>query len=234
MTDQSSAPPRRMSSSTVVGWIVSIVCNVALPIVTYNQLTDAGWSDFAALAVSGVWPLVDTVIYLVWHRRIDEFAVVTLIFLALTLAVTAVGPHSTRLLLVKDSAVTGLFGVVCLVSLATPRPLMFYLGRKFGTNGTKEGITHWNGLWQHELFRRTMTTITLVWGLGYVAEAAARVGLSYALSTEAMVTCNSVLAYGVPAALIVWTIKYSKRSRAKGAEARAAAEAAQAAEVAAA
>ncbi|MFI1973189.1 hypothetical protein BLA24_05095 [Streptomyces cinnamoneus] len=233
MSAQPSAPGKGIGAKTVVSWVVSIVCNVALPIVTYNQLTAAGWSEFSALAVSGVWPVVDTVVYLIWHRRVDEFAIVTMIFMALTLVVTAVGPHSTRLLLVKDSAVTGLFGVVCLVSLAAPRPLMFYLGRKFGTDGTKEGVAHWNGLWQHELFRRSLTVITLGWGVGYVAEAVVRVGLSYALATDGMVTVNSVLSYGVPAVLIAWTISYSKRTRARGAQARAEAEAATAAATAA-
>ncbi|GHG53241.1 VC0807 family protein [Streptomyces griseocarneus] len=227
MSAQPSAPDRRFSTTTALSWIVSIVFNVVLPIVTYNQLTDRGWSEFAALAVSGLWPLADTVVYLIWHRRIDEFAVITMIFMVLTLVVTGIGPHSTRLLLVKDSAVTGLFGVVCLVSLATPRPLMFYLGRKFGTDGTKEGVARWNGMWEQlPGFRRTLKTITMVWGVGYVVEAAARIALSYALSTSAMVGVNSALSYGMPVVLITWTITYSKRARARGEAASAAAAAA--------
>ncbi|MFI9202314.1 VC0807 family protein [Streptomyces sp. NPDC053048] len=227
MTAQPHAPGRRAGASTVLSWIVSIVFNVVLPILTYNQLTDRGWSEFAALAVSGLWPVADTVVYLVWHRRIDEFAVVTLVFMTLTLVVTAVGPHSSHLLLVKDSAITGLFGVVCLASLATPRPLMFYLGRKFGTDGSKEGLERWNGMWRLEGFRRTLTLITLVWGVGYVLEATARIALSYALPTSAMVVVNSVLAYGVPAVLIAWTIACGKRARARGEAAAAAAAAAE-------
>ncbi|MFI9240628.1 VC0807 family protein [Streptomyces sp. NPDC053079] len=229
MSAPSPAPSsRRTKTTTVLSWVVSIVCNVVLPIVTYNQLTDAGWSDFSALALSSVWPLVDTVVYLVWHRRIDEFAVITFIFMLLTLAVTAVGPHSTRLLLVKDSAVTGLFGLVCLATLAAPRPLMFYFGRKFGTDGTKEGLARWNALWEQQPgFRRVMRTITLVWGVGYAVEALVRIGLSYALPTDTMVAVNSVLSYGVPALLVAWTVTYSKRARARGQAAAAAASAAE-------
>ncbi|MEV4438794.1 VC0807 family protein [Streptomyces sp. NPDC049577] len=221
-----AAPSGRAGRTRVLSWIVSIVLNVVMPVVTYNQLTGAGWGDFTALVVSGLWPVVDMAVYLIWHRRIDEFAVVTLIFMVLTLVVTAVGPHSTRLLLVKDSFITGLFGVVCLASLAAPRPLMFYTGRKFGTDGTKEGVERWNGLWALPGFRRTIRIITTVWGVSYLAEAVVRVGLSYALSTDAMVTVNSVLAYGVPAAVIFWTIRYSKQARAKGEAASAAAAAA--------
>lgn len=36
-----------------------------------------------------------------------------------------------RLLLVRESIFTGGFGIVCLLSLPSPRPVMFYLGRYF-------------------------------------------------------------------------------------------------------
>ncbi|GAA5006277.1 hypothetical protein GCM10025734_46230 [Kitasatospora paranensis] len=205
--------------------MLTIGLNVVAPVLTYNALSDRGYADFVALLISGVWPLVDIAVYLAWHRRIDEFAAITLVFLGLTVVVTLVGPHSARLLLVKDSLVTGLFGVVCLASLAASRPLMFYFGRKFATDGTPEGLDRWNGLWQFEGFRRVQRNLTLGWGLGYIAEAAVRVGLSYVLTTGAMVTLNAVLSYGVTGALIAWTVLYARRARARGAAATAAAAA---------
>ena len=54
-------------------------------------------------------------------------------FVALTAVISFVGPHDAKLLLAKDSFVTGLFGLLCLATLAAPRPLMFYFGRKFAT-----------------------------------------------------------------------------------------------------
>ncbi|MFD9125282.1 VC0807 family protein [Kitasatospora sp. NPDC059571] len=218
-------PARSGGGATALGWVLTIGLNIVAPILTYNALSDRGCAEFTALLISGVWPLVDIAVYLAWHRRIDEFAAFTLLFLGLTVAVTLVGPHSARLLLVKDSLVTGLFGVVCLASLAAPRPLMFYFGRKFGTDGTPEGLDRWNGLWQYEGFRRVQRNLTLGWGVGYLAEAAARVGLSYVLATGTMVTLNAVLSYGVTAALIAWTVLYAKRARARGAAATAAAAA---------
>jgi len=223
MSDQ--APAKGGGAASAAGWVLTIGCNIVAPIVTYNQLTEHGYGEFTALLVSGVWPLVDMAIHLAWRRRIDEFAMVILIFLGLTIAVTLVGPHSARLLLVKESVVTGLFGLLCLATLAAPRPLMFYFGRKFGTDGTAEAVERWNGLWAFPGFRRVQRNLTLGWGLAYVAEAALRIGLSYTLSAGAMVTLNSVLSYGVTAVLIAWTITYAKRARARGAAATAAASA---------
>ncbi|MFI8824809.1 VC0807 family protein [Streptomyces sp. NPDC053431] len=218
------AAPARSGAAAAIGWTLTVGLNIVAPILTFGALTDRGWTDFTALLVSGVWPVLDTVIHLVWHRKTDEFAVVTIFFLVLTAVVSLVGAHSARALLVKDSAVTGLFGVLCLATLFAPRPLMFYFGRRFSTDGTAESHAWWNGLWQFEGFRSTMRRMTIVWGVAYLVEAVARIVLSYALSVDAMVVVNPFLIYGTLGLLVLWTIRTAKRSRAEG-EARAAASA---------
>ncbi|MEV7525470.1 VC0807 family protein [Streptomyces sp. NPDC091371] len=222
-------PPARSGAATALGWILTIGLNVVAPIVTYNTLVDDhGWSEFSALLLSSAWPVLDSAISLAWRRKLDEFAVVTLVFIVITAVVSLVGDHSARTLLVKDSGVTGLFGLLCLATLLAPRPLMFYFGRKFATDGTPESTAWWNGLWQYEGFRTTMRTMTLVWGVAYVIEALVRVALAYALDTKTMVVVSPIMIYGVLGALGVWTALYGKRSQAEGE--RRAAEAAAAAD----
>ncbi|MEV6833890.1 VC0807 family protein [Streptomyces sp. NPDC051133] len=219
-------PPARSRGNAVGGWVLTIALNVVAPILTYNALHDHGWSEFAALLASGVWPLVDSAVHLAWRRRLDEFAIVTLVFLVITAVVSLVGPHSAKALLIKDSAITGLFGLLCLATLLAPRPLMFYFGRKFATDGTPASTSWWNGLWQFEGFRTTVRTMTTVWGAAYCLEALARVALTSLLSTDTMVTLSPVLIYGVLGGLILWTTMYGKQARRRGEE-RAAAAAAQ-------
>ncbi|MGW8362301.1 VC0807 family protein [Streptomyces wedmorensis] len=223
-------PPARSGAASALGWILTIGLNVVAPILTYNILTeDHGWSEFSALLLSSAWPVLDTAIVVAWRRKVDEFAVVTLVFLVITAVVSLVGAHTARALLVKDSCVTGLFGLLCLATLLAPRPLMFYFGRKFATDGTPASTAWWNGLWQYEGFRSTMRTMTLVWGVAYVAEALVRVALAYALPTRTMVTLSPVMIYGVLAALGVWTARFGKRRAAEGARRQAEADAAAAA-----
>ncbi|MGW8358726.1 VC0807 family protein [Streptomyces wedmorensis] len=220
-------PPARSGVASALGWILTIGLNVVAPILTYNILTeDHGWSEFSALLLSSAWPVLDTAIVVAWRRKVDEFAVVTLVFLVITAVVSLVGAHTARALLVKDSCVTGLFGLLCLATLLAPRPLMFYFGRKFATDGTPASTAWWNGLWQYEGFRSTMRTMTLVWGVAYVAEALVRVALAYALPTRTMVTLSPVMIYGVLAALGVWTARFGKRRAAEGARRQAEADAA--------
>lgn len=221
------APPARSTGAAAIGWILTIGLNVVAPIITYNQLHDHGWSEFGALLVSGAWPVLDSAISVAWRRKLDEFAIVTLVFLVITAVVSLVGAHSARALLIKDSCVTGLFGLLCLVTLLAPRPLMFYFGRKFATDGTPESTAWWNGLWQYEGFRRTMTVMTTVWGVAYLVEAAVRVALTYILDTDTMVTVSPIMIYTVLGLLALWTARYGKRSQAEGE--RRAAEAAAAA-----
>ncbi|MFD7625212.1 VC0807 family protein [Streptomyces sp. NPDC059851] len=218
-------PPARSGGAAALGWIVTIGLNVVAPIITYHQLRDHGWSEFAALLASGAWPVLDSAIHVAWRRKLDEFAIVTLVFMAITAVVSLVGAHSARALMVKDSCVTGLFGLLCLATLLAPRPLMFYFGRKFATDGTRESTAWWNGLWQFEGFRRTMNVMTTVWGVAYLAEAGVRIALAYVLSTDTMVVLSPILIYGVLGALALWTALYGKRSKAQG-ERRAAAAAA--------
>ncbi|MYV65083.1 hypothetical protein GT043_03765, partial [Streptomyces sp. SID2131] len=220
-------PPARSGGAAAIGWALTIGLNVVAPILTYDILTeDHGWSEFGALLVSGVWPVLDSAVMVAWRRKVDEFAVVSLVFLVITAVVSLVGAHTARALLIKDSGVTGLFGLLCLATLLAPRPLMFYFGRKFATDGTPESAAWWNGLWQFDGFRSTMRTITLVWGVGYLAEALVRIVLAYALSTSVMVVLSPVLIYATLGALALWTAWFSRRRAAEGARRQAAAEAA--------
>ncbi|MCP3755924.1 hypothetical protein [Streptomyces sp. TBY4] len=88
-----AGPPARSGAAAAIGWILTIGFNVVAPVLTYNMLTDRGWSEFGALLVSGGWPVVDSLVHLAWRRKVDEFAVVTLVFLVITALVTLIGPR---------------------------------------------------------------------------------------------------------------------------------------------
>ncbi|MBF9133561.1 hypothetical protein I0C86_32180 [Plantactinospora sp. S1510] len=181
------------------------------------MLTDRGVSSISALAISAIWPAVEVVALFAIRRRIDEFGVLTLILIALGVG-SSLALQDARLALVKESAATGLFGLLLLGSLLMPRPLMFYFGRKFATDGSAERVDWWNGLWRYEGFRRTQRVLTVVWGVTFVVEAAGRIELSQLLPVRTMVTVSAVLPYVIIAGLVTWTIFYTKRARARAAQ----------------
>jgi hypothetical protein len=196
------------------------VFNVLLPYLTYALLTDRGMAEVPALAISAVWPAVEVAGLFAIRRRIDEFGMLTLMFIGLGV-LSSLFFDSTRLALVKESALTGLFGLAMLGSLLLPRPLMFYFGRKFATDGSAEKVAWWNDLWRYPGFRSTQRVLTVGWGVTLLAEAGVRIALSYLLPVDAMVIVSSVLPYVVMAALVFWTITYARRRRAAAPQANA-------------
>ncbi|AEV84660.1 membrane protein [Actinoplanes sp. SE50] len=230
MQPSNTAPPARRGglAAALRTWVPTMVFNLVLPLITYQVLTGHGAGEVTALLASGVWPVLETVVLLAIRRTWDEFSIFTLILLLLGV-VSALGFNSPRLILVKESAITGLFGVALLVSLLAPRPLMFYFGRKFATDGTPESIAWWNGMWQFPGFRHSQRLITIVWGITMLSEALIRIALAYVLSTGTMLVVSSILPYVVFGGLVFWTVTYGRR-QGRRAAARQAEEAARQAE----
>lgn len=198
--------------SVLLNWGPTVLFSMVLPFVTYSMLTGNGMHEVPALLISGAWPVAEQVLFFALHRRLDEFTILILIFMALTV-ISFAAFNSARMILIKDSALTGLMGLVFLASLLAPRPLTFYFGRKFGTDGSAAGIARWDGFWGDlSVFRRGQRIMTLVWGLALLAEALVRIPLVYVVPLDAMVAISNFLPFVVIAALIFWTISYGKRN----------------------
>jgi hypothetical protein len=120
-----------------------------------------------------------------------------------------------RFLLVKESILTGAFGLAFAVSLLLPRPLAFFFGRQFATAGDPARVATWNGYWAYPQFRRVQYTISMVWAAVLLLDAAVRVALTYALPIATMVWLSPALLYGVLVATMTWMFSYVARSRAR-------------------
>ncbi len=217
MTAPASRPGDAKPASdrpAVLSWLPTIVMNVVLPTVTYFVLNgSAHIKPVPALLLSGVWPTVELG-YTIWRQRhIDEFSVFVLIGLTIGV-VTTVFSRDARAVFLKDWLVQGLFGLVLLASMLMRRPLMFYFGRRFATDGSKAQRDWWNGLWRHPQFRNSQRTINLVWGVALLGEAAVGAALTWTLGRSQMVVVNNVLPYVVFFALIFGTINYGRRTQA--------------------
>ena len=200
----------------VLPWALMVVLDIAAPIVVYDVASGAGLGDVPALLLSAIGPAVNAVISVVVRGRIDEFSafILTIIIVG---AVTSLLFSDARLLLLKESVVTGVIGLVFLASVPTSRPVMFLFGRRFATNGDPERVAWWNGLWQFPMFRRTQRSMTTMWGLGLFGEAVVRIVLTYRLPVATMVVVNAVVPAAVIGVLVVATIVWGRRAGKAGA-----------------
>jgi hypothetical protein len=198
----------------ILSWLPTVVFNIVLPTVTYFVLTSSAHvKPVPALLISGVWPAVELAYTIRRQRHIDEFSVFVLIGIAIGI-VTTVFSQDARAVFLKDSISTGLIGLVMLATLFFGRPLTFYLGRRFATDGSRVQRDWWDGLWQHPQFRRTQRLLGAAWGLSLFGEASIRAALTWRLGTSAMVVVNNVVPYVVTILLIFVSITVGRRAKA--------------------
>jgi hypothetical protein len=209
---QSTAPTRNRSRAWSAAKIV--VFDIAGPLVAYQMLRSAGLSSVSALVLSGVLPGIAVLGGLIRHRRLDTIG-------ALVLAGIAVGTvlgllsGSARLVLLEGSVPTAVFGLLCLASLRSRRPLIFRFAHEFMGADTPRG-RDFDGLWQYPGFRHAFWLFTVVWGVTYLAEAAGRIVIVETTSTGTALAVSKVMPYAVGGVLAAWMFLYGRHARRQG------------------
>ena len=150
------------------------------------------------------------------HRRCDRAARDRVGVVA---ALLGGGP---RLVLVRESFVTGAVALVCLASLAAPRPLLFYIGRDFSTGHDPARIAEFNALWHRPGAPHVFRVMTAVWGIGWLAEVALKALIVFTLPIPRALVVGPIESGAITVLLILWTVRYARAARRRG-EARAAA-----------
>jgi hypothetical protein len=219
---QSTAPTRDRSRLWPIAKIV--VFDTAGPLVAYAMLRSAGLSSVSALVLSGILPGVAVLGGLIRHRRLDAVGVLVLAGIAVGTILGLVS-GSARLVLMEGSVPTAVFGLLCLASLRSRRPLIFRFALDFMGPDTPRG-RDFDGLWRYPGFRHVFWLFTVVWGLAYLAEAAARIVIVETTSTGTALALSKVMPYAVAGVLAGWMFLYGRHARRQGERMAAAAEAA--------
>jgi hypothetical protein len=183
------------------------------PLVAYQLFRSVGVGEVWSLVLAGTLPgfgvLVD---YLRW-RTVDVVGAVVLggIGLSIVLAVVTDDP---KIVLLESAAITGAFGLACMISLATHRPLIFYFGQAFyGGRHSPEGAEMEADLERYGEARFFWRTVTLVWGLTHIALAAALAAIVQAATTDTALTFNRTVPWILTGALIAWAVWWGERLR---------------------
>ena len=192
-----------------LSWDIAV--DTAIPLGTYLIAKDvASTSEFAALVWATAFPIVRSVYGLVRWREASPVALLVLLGIAVSIAALFAG-GDPRILLIRESFVTGAFGVACLISLAFPRPIMFYFGRYFMTRGDPLRRTQFEERLRFPGVRRAHRIVTTVWGLVYTAEFAVRTVLVYRVSTTVVIALSPVMIGAATILTIMWTFRYGRR-----------------------
>lgn len=147
-----------------------------------------------------------------WVRThsIDPISIITL-FLIVVSMLMALLVHDPRLFLLRDSYLTGAFGLLCLLSLPSPRPLGYYVYR-WAFVRTPEQLARLNAGWQVPYARFVRRLVTVVWGLVFLGEALLDTFLVYHLPIVQWVVIHPLLFWGTQVAAFGWAILYSRHA----------------------
>ena len=182
-----------------------------LPFVAYAIIRPHLGSDAVGLTIVMVFPLGDILVERLRHGRFEPIGVLALIGIVVGIVgALALGGNDT-LLKLRESSLTGVFGVLCLLSLLRPRPAMFYLGRAFSTGGDPEKVAEFDEIWDLPGVPGRFRLVTTVWGVGLIAETGLRATLAFTVSTQTFLGISQVVGWVILGALLAWTTVFSRR-----------------------
>jgi intracellular septation protein A len=183
-----------------------------LPLVAYSILRKHVDSDAVALATVMVIPITAILYERLRNGRFDPIGVIALVGIGIGLG-GALAFHGNDLLLkLRDSTLTSIFGLVCLVSLVGDRrPAMYFLARMFATAGDEDRLKVFDEIWEQPGVREGFRQVTAAWGIGLLLEAAARIALALSLSTQTFLAVSPIVAWIAIGTLIAYTIRRLKK-----------------------
>jgi hypothetical protein len=190
--------------------LVELGVNFLLPWLAYRMVLPH-WGMLVALYASAAPPILWSIVEFVRTRRVDALSAFVILGIALSIGMMALG-GSPRLLLVRESLISGAIGAAFVVSLVFPRPLIFYLARATVARKSEEGATRFEAAWsERPTLRRSIRLMTFVWGVGLVVENLLRCWMAWRWPIERYLLISPIVGYGIYGGLTIWTVFYRKR-----------------------
>lgn len=194
----------------------SIVFGALVPLAVYFLARPHVSGDATALMIAGAFPAAWIVVEWLRRRHLDPIGSIVLLgFVAGVVVSVALGGNAF-VLKVRESFFGGLFGVACLLSLLSHRPMMFHIGKVLSAGDDEDRRTAYDAMWELPTAPRTFATITTCWGIGLIVEAGARVLLALTLPTGVFLAVAPVLAATIFGGLFAFAVVWSKRARRLG------------------
>jgi hypothetical protein len=179
------------------------------PLVVY-RLVSPHVSPLAAIGWSVAPPAANNLVTIVRKRQVDFIGIIVIVGLLIGLVCFLLG-GSPRLILVRDSFVSGAIGALFLVSLLFPRPLLFYIARQLVAANDTERETLWNTRYNRSRYKYGLPIMTAVWGIVLLTEATLRVIMVLSLSITLYLATSPVINLGMYIVTIIWSLGFGRR-----------------------
>ncbi len=176
-------------------------------------------------STTSIWPVlgssfvpsVSNIFNFARRRNVDVVGLIILLGIVIGQIAAAFG-GSQRLLLLRESLLTGLIGLVLIISTFCMRkPILYYLIREFLTanDGVPKG--YFETLYRTAGFRRQMRTVTIAWGLLLLGDfflrafMALHMSIGFVLGVAPMILTALLILAGAATAIwlsraLAWTV----------------------------
>ncbi|SAL65979.1 putative membrane protein [Caballeronia arvi] len=187
----------------------AVVINVLLPMAAY-RLALGHYGVAGALLASMAPLLLWLCIDLARFRHFDALSAIVLAGIVMSLCLLALKP-ADWLIALREPAVSGVIGVMFLVSLMWDRPIVYYLARSTMSRERQGRELEFDAMWQSRpALVRSIRLMTTVWGIGLLAENIVRLGVLERMNGDDAQRASTYVRYVFYGALTAWTIFYRR------------------------
>ena len=191
--------------------LTGLLWDIGLPAVVYYGGRALGYDVLPALAAGGVAALIRVAFVGVVRRRLDGVGVLVGATFALLLVVSLF-TGDPRVLLARESVLSGAAGLLLVGSCVIGRPIVYTLTRRLNA-GKAELLAEWDVRWQSQpSFRRHFTMLSAVTGGVLLADAIVRLVLILVLPVDVMANLSPALHVGAIAVLVGCGLWYRKHA----------------------
>ncbi len=181
-----------------------------------------GASDVVSYLVGSIAPVLGGVAIWIRARKFSGASAAIFAFTLISSVIALVGSRNPKVLLYKDCAATALIGLVFLGScVLAHKPVVFYLAQRYGTDGTHEGMSTFDRMWEaYPDFRRGMYVTSYLWAALFLVQAAITALVIHQTAYATAYNYDQVLPVVAIALGIVGSIAigrhFAKKGRARG------------------
>jgi intracellular septation protein A len=195
----------------VQGIVLTIVINGAIPLFIYNILL-GHFSSFKSLLIATLIPVADNLFHVLRYRKADAFGLFMLTNFILSLLAFALSGNE-KLILMRESMITGILGLIFLGSLFYSKPLMYYFAIRFSAGDETKNREKFEANWSIAYFRFVLRFLTGIWGTALLGEAILKIILVNELSISEFLAVSQIILYSVMGAAIVFTVLYRRYAK---------------------
>jgi hypothetical protein len=154
--------------------ILVTVLEVGGSITLFHVARRMGANDVVSYLIGSIAPVLGGLAIWVKARKFSGASAAIFTFTFISAAIALVGSTSPKVLLYKDCAATALVGLVFLASCVLARkPLVFYFAQRYGTDGTHDGMSTFDTMWDtYPDSRRGMYVTSYLWATLFLIQAA--------------------------------------------------------------